>query len=153
MAWPTIMSDASAGDVLTAANLNTLVDAAQYLEAAWTLETGLLEASTTDPSALAVDACYYREVGKLMIVRWYYEWDGSTNNGSGNYRVRLPSAAGTDSVGRQTVVGVRNIGGTQSDLHGIAGASSGVFSLLNTTDASGWTTGDYLSCQGVVEIA
>lgn len=87
MAWPTLKSpDWSSGDVLTAADINTLLDALQYLESHETY-TPTLTGSSSNPSYTVTKAVFQRfgDWGHVMAEFSF------TAAGSGTYNMTLPA--------------------------------------------------------------
>ena len=76
----TALGDFSAGDVLTAADLNAI--------GTWTSFTTTLEAATTDPSVTTSAGIYY-EMNEIVIARVTY--GGFTSAGSGTYYAIMPT--------------------------------------------------------------
>ncbi len=81
----TALGDFSAGDVLTAADLNAIGE--------WQTYTPALEASTTDPTYTTADGLYY-ELNEIVFAR--FSISGFTSAGSGTYYVTMPTDVVSD---------------------------------------------------------
>lgn len=106
MTWPTLPSDWSAGQVLTSAALNSILDALQYLDGAWDTYTPTWEAATTSPTVgNGTITGRYLLIGKRLVGQIALECGSSTDGGAGAWTFSLPAGV-TVTGALQDQVGV-----------------------------------------------
>ncbi len=135
----TALGDFSAGDVLTAADLNAI--------GTWTDYTPSLLASTTSPTYSTATGLYY-ELNEIVFVRFVIS--GVTSGGSGTYYITMPTdisgdtlfpqAFGmlTDGSSRYPITGAKSSSGANR-LFWVANHDRGV---VTAADPFTWSSAD-----------
>lgn len=156
------------GEVVTAAYMNTEVrDAFTGLMATWTTYSPQLTGTVTNPATFAATGGRWLQVGKTVLWKSYFQWGGSTTNGSGGYAVLLPATpentmgAGYRHCGRGTIfhsVAVYDFtwqtsGANPATLFYVAAVGGSPMSTLGATAPITFASGDTLSVGGIFEAA
>ncbi len=136
----------SSGDVLTAANLNSIGE--------WTSWSPALEASTTDPTNWSVDEAGYIQVNEFIFFYFEIIFNSGFSAGSGTWYVTLPSSSATGSL-VQSATGfyLDSSAGNYYHMAYIRSSSADDRMFLTRADGSGtishssfsWNTSDRIS--------
>lgn len=90
MALNTTLSSFTTSQVVTAADLNALVDALNDAQAAWTTYAPAMTGSGSNPANYTTTNSAFTRIGKLIHFRACIQAAGGFTIGSGNYSVGLP---------------------------------------------------------------
>lgn len=165
MVWTT-PATFTAGNVLTAAQLNAVQDNLRAVGSAWTTYTPAWTTSGTAPTlGNGTLAGAYVAAGKLVMVRAVLTFGSTTNPGTGGWSLSLPATAAA-GLGRYPVDGLaRDDSATEDWLATgviVGGASTIALRSLNTgtvgkltnvtpTAPFTWATADSLTVAAVYE--
>lgn len=165
MVWTT-PATFTAGNVLTAAQLNAVQDNLRAVGSAWTTYTPAWTTSGTAPSlGNGTLAGAYVAAGKLIMVRAVLTFGSTTNPGTGGWSLSLPATAAA-GLGRYPVDGLARDDSATQDWFAtgvvVDGAStialrslhtSNIGQFVNVTGSAPftWANGDSLTVAAVYE--